>query len=104
MKILKPGKVERRKFVCPNCECEFVIYKSETMRYMDLETHYNYWAQCPCRDQIAWDKGEPYEEPMPTQTDKERLIALLDEMDIRQTEKLANFLVDNGVTFREDAP
>ncbi len=100
MKILKPGKVEQRKFVCPNCECEFVIYKSEAMRAMDLEAKYHYWAQCPCRDQIAWDSGEPYEELTPTQTDRERLESLLANSPMG-TEAATEYLLSHGVTFRE---
>lgn len=29
MKILKPGKVEQRKFICQKCGCVFVADKTE---------------------------------------------------------------------------
>lgn len=100
MKILKPGKIEMRKFVCSNCECEFVIYKSETIRTMDLEGGYHYWAQCPCRDQIAWDKGEPYEESV-----QKRTYVGMDQSSERSQNSISTeqsrLSAINGVTFRE---
>lgn len=69
MKILKPGNVEMRRFVCPRCGCVFVADKNETTRCVRRNTTtgrtpvYAYFAKCPCREEISWDNGEPYEEP-----------------------------------------
>lgn len=66
MKILKPGKVEQRKFVCPDCECEFVVGEYEETVYWDGD---DCIATCPvCRENLLWCDGEPYEEP--TQSDE----------------------------------
>ena len=99
MKILKPGKVDTRKLTCPMCECEFVCG----------EYDYTFWdndrllVECPCcHYDMPFYCGEPYEEPTPTQTDRERLAQLLVE-----TTQFCNFgekadhLIANGVTFRE---
>lgn len=71
---------------------------------MDLDANYHYWAQCPCRDQIAWDNGEPYEEP--TQDDRERLAKMLfDSMpqsSIGRYDLAADYLIANGVTFENE--
>ena len=60
MKILKPGKVEQRKFVCPKCGCEFVAGRGEQ------DTRYQFHYKCP-QEGCGWyvlDTGsEPYEEP-----------------------------------------
>lgn len=71
MKILKPGKVEMKRFVCPACECEFEAGASDTSYSL------GYYVLCPCcNNKLWWIVGEPYEEPV--QDDRERLMALLD--------------------------
>lgn len=99
MTILKPGKVEQMKFVCPKCGCVFVASTA------DIRTEGGYdGVSCPehrCSYFMAITHGEPYEEPTTMQTDRDRLIELLDEMDIIQSSRLAGFLIRNGVTFRE---
>ena len=103
MKILKPGKVGMRKFVCPNCECEFVCHKYE-------EAIFRYEGKlivpCPiCGGNSVWDNGEPYEEPTPTETDRDRLIQLLQEARTKHlTKEVVDYLIENGVTFREKLP
>lgn len=59
MKILKPGKVEMRKFVCPDCGCVFVASRLLDVRDGDC-------VACPqggCYHMLRWGNGEPYEEP-----------------------------------------
>lgn len=76
MKILKPGKVDLRKFVCPRCRCLFVASCYET------KLGDGRWACCPhCGKTNKWIDGEPYEEPTPT-----------GEME---------YLLSRGVIFRE---
>lgn len=102
MKILKPGKVEMRKFVCHCCGCEFTAALSEAMFDRDAEDTIIGCPQTGCTALQLWKCGEPYEEPTPTQTDRERLAQLLVE-----TTQFCNFgekadhLIANGVTFRE---
>lgn len=57
MKILKPGKVELRRFTCHKCGCEFVAAAGER-----CGAH----AKCPqgCGELILWKYGEHYEEPV----------------------------------------
>ncbi len=103
MKILKPGNVEQRKFVCPECECIFVCDECDKDTFWDED---DLVVPCPtCGGNSIWANGEPYEEPTPTQTDRERLIDLLDcnfgYTDDVQAATLADKLIANGVTFRE---
>lgn len=102
MKILKPGKVEMRKFVCPSCGCIFIASDA------DLEhDSYGKWAICPqegCERNFVVhpDDGEPYEEP--TQSDEVRLAELIyssNAVTSTTALKLSPWLVANGVTFRE---
>ncbi len=102
MKILKPGKVEMRKFVCEKCGCVFVAAPDDA-----------YWVdqsvKCPqegCAASVAWDDGEPYEEPAEgLQTDRERLMQLLQEARTKHLMKeVVDYLIANGVTFREKLP
>lgn len=102
MKILKPGKVEMRMFVCPSCGCIFIA--SDT----DLEHDgYGKWAICPqegCERNfiVHPDDGEPYKEPTPTQTDSERLARILFAMPaMDDCNSMADYLIQHGVTFRE---
>lgn len=92
MKILKHGKVEQRKFVCPDCGSVLVINRYEE-------------PFCPlCRERLNWRDGEPYEEPTPTSADKERLAEMLYtecEIDLVTAREVAENLVHSGVTFRE---
>lgn len=102
MKILKPGRVEQRKFVCPDCGCEFAVGEGEETVYWDDN---DCIATCPmCRERLLWRDGEPYEEP--TQSDEERLVKLLREWRHNRSEEFAvscaNYLIAHGVTFRED--
>lgn len=100
MKILKPGKVEQRKLTCPMCECAFVCGEYE----------YTFWDEdsllvtCPCcHDDMPFYCGEPYEEP--TQEDsRQKLIFLIKNFRATNLETAdceADFLIANGVTFRE---
>lgn len=61
MKILKPGKVEMRRFVCPTCDCIFVADKTET-KY-SLGTDYVVCPFCENDRELTWKYGKPYEEP-----------------------------------------
>lgn len=99
MKILKPGKVETRKFVCPDCGCEFICGEcDEAISWHEADMI----IICPtCKESLLWEKGEPYEEPAPTQTDRERLYGiLLTANPIATTSELTNLLIEHGVTFR----
>ena len=111
MKILKPGKVEMRKFECPECGCVFVAEKSEAVKLVGQDGNTTislpYYVECPCSEVISWDDGTPYEEPAQDEgTDVDRLKALL----LRSIERprnvtvqgVAEFLADNGVTFRKE--
>lgn len=62
MKILKPGKVEQREFVCPRCRCEFLATEQE--KYLAHDDYYQSWmeVQCPCGLAIKWERGKPYKE------------------------------------------
>lgn len=98
MKILKPGKVKLRKFVCAACGCEFTAFKLLDVRDGDC-------VACPqdgCYHMLRWDNGEPYEEP--TQTDsRQKLIFLIKNFRATNLETAdceADFLIANGVTFR----
>lgn len=100
MKILKPGKVEQRKFVCPECGCVFVSPRSQAFQ------EGNMWGViCPqdgCGYDFA-DNGEPYEEP--TQSDEALLADLIHSsraVDFDTAIKLSPWLIANGVTFREE--
>ncbi len=67
MKILKPGKVEMRKFVCPDCGCVFVADESD-LHFTPIEAK----IKCPCCWlEQKWMRGEPYEEPTSTLTGKQ---------------------------------
>ncbi len=102
MKILKPGKVEQRKFVCADCGCVFVAHENDKAYFRLIE---NAAVRCPtCGTSRRWDCGEPYEEPTPTQTDRERLIEVLHKhwaMDDEFADRVAYTLIAHGVTFRE---
>lgn len=101
MKILKPGKVEQRKFECERCGCVFVASYFEA----DLGD----FIICPekkCRQGMFWLHGELCDESeQDTESDKERLIGLIfgdgEREDVKDT---ADRLLVHGVTFREDAP
>lgn len=97
MKILKTGKAKQRKFACPDCEGVFIASKSEMFDGI------GYSVICPCcqNKRLWWDDGEPYEEPTPTQTDRERLQRLIYTMPGYQgsTGEGADYLIANGVTF-----
>ena len=98
MKILKPGKVEQRKFVCQNCGCVFVARKDEVEAWYDEA-----YLQCPTCGETTWwwTNGEPYEESV--QTDIERLKRLMKLWNFwsNGTCGLEQYLIENGVTFRE---
>lgn len=104
MKILKPGKDEMRKFVCPWCGCIFVAAENELEKDGVFGTYSTICPNLECGEHIE-SHGEPYEEP--TQSDKERLIKLLREWRRSRSEEFpvscANYLIANGVTFKEDA-
>lgn len=110
MKILKPGEVEMRRFVCPRCGCIFVASRGENVvrqgsRYPDT-------AVIACPEQgcnggiVVWSDGEPYEEPtQDLEADRERLIGLIHEWDTKYfggCNAAVEFLLENGVTFREE--
>lgn len=99
MKILKPGKVERRKFVCQCCGCIFVAMPD------DCEFAIPNTLCCPqegCDAVTEWNSGEPYEEPTLTLELKERLYGiLLTANPNATTTELTDLLFENGVTFRE---
>ena len=96
MKILKPGKVEMRKFVCSDCGCVFVARKTEM-----LWTIYGSRKCCPtCYKSHEWDNGEPYEEP--TQDARNRLARILFAMPaMDDCNSTADYLIQRGVTFKE---
>ena len=107
MKILKPGKVEQRKFVCPKCGCEFVAENTEASVWG--------YVTCPqekCLTLIHWKNREPYEEPTPTQTldEVQKLMKVIEEFkgDLSRIDysnvaliRFCKHLIANGVTFRE---
>ena len=47
MKILKHGKLEARKFICGNCECQFVADPSEYSTVSSGGVVLWYEANCP---------------------------------------------------------
>lgn len=105
MKILKPGKAEMRKFVCPNCGCVFVATQADRNRQdRDFVSH------CPQCDYagIQWCDGEPYEEPTSTQDTQDDAVKLYELMkeawpySIGALSALVDFLIANGVTFKEE--
>lgn len=101
MKILKPGKIEQRKFACGECGCIFVA-DSKEVRY-SVGTDY---VLCPCcgtNRNLTWKSGEPYEEPTPMRTDWVRFQRLLYDMPGYRgsTGEGADYLIANGVTFGE---
>ncbi len=100
MKILKPGKVEQRKFVCPKCGCIFVASTADITWH---QTEYNKdGVDCPCGRVVPWDSGEPYEEPTPDVI--ERLADLIYEScntDAGTAWEIAKHQLEHGVTFRE---
>ena len=60
MKILKHGKKNPRKFICANCECEFVADVTEYWRKDMFDTIY---YQCDCPEcNYTSEKSEPWEE------------------------------------------
>lgn len=106
MKILKPGKVEMRKYTCPKCGCVFAAY--------DCESFYGY-VDCPqkgCYEQIEADRGEIYDED--AQGDElhskaedraERLAELIYDGCVTDGEtawEIAEHLICNGVTLRDE--
>lgn len=104
MKILKHGKVEMRKLVCPSCGCIFIASDA------DFEyDSYGKLAICPqegCERKfiVHLDDGEPYEEP--TQEDSRlKLIFLIKNFRATNLETAdceADFLIANGVRVEED--
>lgn len=101
MKILRPGKVEQRKFACKQCGCVFVA-DSTDVRY-SVGTDY---VVCPCCEtsrNLTWKYGEPYEEPTEKKSDRDRLWGLIQEWewDSSSLSGFDQFLLDHGVTFRE---
>lgn len=104
MKILKPGKVETRKFVCPDCGCEFICGEcDEAISWHEADMI----IICPtCKESLLWEKGEPYEEPAPTRTERERLAKMLfasmPQSSIGRYDLVADYLIEHGVTFREE--
>lgn len=98
MRILKEGKVEQRKFVCPDCGCEFVATLGDTEWWGDQV------LSCPtCAAELPWDGGEPYEEPTQTHRDEERLRGLIQDWDWNHVgvQGIDRFLLEHGVTFKE---
>lgn len=93
MKILKPGRIEMRKFVCPRCGCVFVAPRS-----LAFQEGNDWGVICPqegCYYDFA-GPGAPYEEP--TQDDEERIYGiLLTAKPQATTEELAKHLIAHGV-------
>lgn len=101
MKILKPGKVEQRKFVCPLCECEFVAGNGELVYKLRLSNcRFAEIMCCPyCGKEMSWEIGEPYEEP--TLYEREMLARLIEaSRSFSSSTAKAAYLIANGVTFR----
>lgn len=99
MKILKPGKVEQRKFVCPECRCIFIADKSETVRVGNFSS-----VDCPCcglYGRIWWEGGKPFKE-RDIRDDREAIYGiLLSSNPMASAEDLADLLIEKGVTFKE---
>lgn len=109
MKVLKPGKVEQRKFVCVQCGCEFTAMPDDCEFALPNTLH------CPqkgCDGFVGWDAGKLYEEPAPKQTEKEiQKLAKITEEFLNDNVRIsysemdlvcfAKYLISNGVTFRE---
>ena len=97
MKILKPGKVEQRKFTCSRCGCVFVADTTEPDGSRCL--------RCPtCAVMLGWGTGGPYEEPMQDKApDLKRLsdLARLGMNSCNDYGSFAEYLIAHGVTFRE---
>lgn len=100
MKILKPGKVEQRKFVCQKCGCEFAATCTEIEEGV--------YVRCPqdgCRyGGLEWGDGKPYGEPEQyKRSDLVRLTMLLRRAcELKRpasAQDMAEFLIKNGVTF-----
>lgn len=94
--------------MCPKCGCVFVADKNETTRCVRRNTTtgrtsvYAYFVKCPCREEISWDNGEPYEEP--TQDGIDRLTSIIADLGyVNETTAwdIAVQLAEHGVTFRE---
>ena len=61
MKILKHGSLDKRKFVCDVCGCEFVAETGEYTITKASGITLWYSIYCPYCDSYV-DKSEPYEE------------------------------------------
>ena len=60
MIILKRGKKNPRKFICRNCECEFV---ADTDEYYRIDKCGIFWYECDCPDcTYTAEASEPWEE------------------------------------------
>lgn len=101
MKILKPGKVGQRKFVCPRCGCEFAATCTEIEEGV--------YVRCPqdgCRyGGLEWGDGEPYEEPTQDADVIEQLADLIYDgcvTDGGTAWELAKHLIAHSVIFREE--
>lgn len=60
MKILKPGKVEYIKIICPYCGCEFLATTNEMNRHFYPTDEYD--VRCPqegCHEHFTIDLEEP---------------------------------------------
>lgn len=102
MKILKPGKVEHRKFVCPKCGCTFVAENTDASVWG--------YVTCPqekCLTLIHWQNSEPYGEPAPTQVEEtvrtrlSNLLYIWDKNHYGGIPHCVDFLMEHGVTFKE---
>lgn len=61
MKILKHGNLKPMKFVCDQCNCEFVANATEYRQYKYDGAVLWIYADCPeCNTRINY--GEPWEE------------------------------------------
>lgn len=75
-KILKYGKGQYRKFVCPKCECVFVTDRAEAYPIgNDLR------LSCTCGHVIRWEDGTPYDFEQAANIRKERLSLSIYGMD-----------------------
>ena len=60
MKILKRGNEKPRKFICPNCDCEFV---AGTREYWRTERFDDIYYKCDCPEcNYTSDISEPWED------------------------------------------
>ena len=82
-KILKYGKGDYRKFVCPKCECVFVADRAEAYPLSNTFNLGELRLNCTCGSVMHWEDGTPYDFEKAANVRKERLSLSIYGMDDR---------------------